>query len=100
MWNSHVIRPSRNAQVPSGRPSVMYYVPALWGTSDQLCSVSDDEVEVCRTEAEFRSMIPCDSDVYDMCIDIISRNNLELPIDTASGLDMFRYLSCEIRNQI
>ncbi|KAF3832661.1 hypothetical protein F7725_026326 [Dissostichus mawsoni] len=31
VWNAHTIRPSRNLNVPSGRPNVMYAVPDLTG---------------------------------------------------------------------
>ncbi|KAF3850028.1 hypothetical protein F7725_019747 [Dissostichus mawsoni] len=34
VWNAHTIRPSRNLNVPSGRPNVMYAVPDLYRTRE------------------------------------------------------------------
>ncbi len=28
-WNNHRIRPSRNAEVPSGKPNILYVLPEL-----------------------------------------------------------------------
>ncbi|CAB1433775.1 unnamed protein product [Pleuronectes platessa] len=39
VWNAHTIRPSKNTNVPSGRPNVMYALPQLYGTRDFLCSM-------------------------------------------------------------
>ncbi|KAJ4922985.1 hypothetical protein JOQ06_021686 [Pogonophryne albipinna] len=34
VWNTHRIRPTKNCNVPSGIPDVMYAVPQLWGSED------------------------------------------------------------------
>ncbi|KAJ8048760.1 hypothetical protein HOLleu_01206 [Holothuria leucospilota] len=96
MWNTHKIRPSRNAHVPSGRPVVMYYAPHLWGFTDKLHILDPNNVDACANQAEFRSTIPCDKDVYDLCMDIIIRDNINLPKDGYNAVDLFLHLKHEI----
>ena len=97
MWNTHRIRPSRNVRVPSGRPMLMYYTPQIWGTEDKLCTtVDDDEMTVCNSEAEFRSTIPCDPDVYELCVDIMRRDNLTQPLDVYHAVNLYLHLQREI----
>jgi hypothetical protein len=97
MWNAHVIRPSRNSVVPSGRPNLMFTAAALWGATDKLCPVSEEDIEVCTTEAVFRSTIPCDADVYRLCISILRRDGLHPSALDNTGLRyLFLYLKREI----
>ncbi|KAJ8317084.1 hypothetical protein KUTeg_005652 [Tegillarca granosa] len=96
IWNTHTIRPSTNKNVPSGRPDLMYFTPMLWGSEDYLCSVPDEELDVCATEAEFRSSIPCDADVYKFCIETIRRHNLDIPKDLNSAVNVYKFLRTEI----
>lgn len=97
MWNAHVIRPSRNSVVPSGRPDLMYTAATLWGATDKLCPVSAEDVEVCSTEAVLRSTIPCDDDVYRLCISILRRDGLQPSALDNTGLrELFLYLKREI----
>ena len=54
LWNTHMIRPSRNQEVPSGRPDVLYLLPELQNATDRKIGVNEDEVsiaeEVCCQE--------------------------------------------------
>ena len=96
VWNSHIIRPSRNNRVPSGRPTLMYYTPVLWGSEDQLCWVSEDDIEDCSTTADFRSLVPCDKDVYDICIAIMSRDNLQPAMDAFEAVNLYLKLQQDV----
>eukprot|EP00057_Strongylocentrotus_purpuratus_P004857 XP_003729637.2 PREDICTED: uncharacterized protein LOC100891753 [Strongylocentrotus purpuratus] len=96
MWNSHIIRPSNNHRVPSGRPMMMYYTPELWGTEDKICGVDDAYASVCRGEAAFRSTRPCDKDVYDMCMTIVNRDHLPIATDAHQAVDVYLHLRREI----
>ena len=42
-WNLHKIRPSHNVESSSGRPDVLYYVPAC---ADYLTAVDLDDIDV------------------------------------------------------
>ena len=81
VWNHHLIRPSRNPNVPSGRPDIMYCFPQLYGTQDMKIDVDEASVDRCRQECKFRSAIPCqDADVYELCTITMSECNLAIPI--------------------
>ncbi|XP_051931236.1 uncharacterized protein LOC127607148 [Hippocampus zosterae] len=67
VWNSHLIRPSKNMNVPSGRPNVMYMLPELYGTRDFLSPVDNEQVQLCKSQCVFRLTMPCDPDVFGLC---------------------------------
>lgn len=47
-WNSHTIRrQKRYAELPSGKPDVMYYVPELTNGYNFKTSVNHEDVRVC-----------------------------------------------------
>jgi hypothetical protein len=95
-WNQHLIRPSHNARSPSGRPNVMYRLPALYGTRDYLSHVLPDDIAVCMEECLFRELVPCDRDVYDMSILIMHENELDFPQDPDSAVELY----LELRQRI
>ncbi|KAL3868611.1 hypothetical protein ACJMK2_041407 [Sinanodonta woodiana] len=45
VWNTHCIRPSKNQNVPSGRPCVLYTMPLLYGTQDYATNPSEPELQ-------------------------------------------------------
>ncbi|XP_063955289.1 uncharacterized protein LOC135154065 [Lytechinus pictus] len=97
IWNNHRIRPSVNLHVPSGHPMMMYHTPQIWGTEDQLCTnVDDDDLAACISDAVFRSTIPCDKDVYDLCVYIMKRDNLDQPMEVQDALELYIHLKQEI----
>lgn len=96
MWNSHNIRPSRNHNVPSGQPHLMYHFSSLWGCSDYLMPVSDADYMGCAAEAEFRKLIPCDVDVFELCTKIMQDSRRQIPNDLQEAAGLYLYLRSEI----
>lgn len=96
VWDSHLIRRSRNTNVPTGRPNIMYSIPELYSTDNYLCEIDDEEIEICKEHATFRSGIHCDEDIYNMCIQIIAENSLLIPKDPDQALDLY----LELRQKI
>ena len=95
-WNTHNIRATRQGN-PSGRPDVMYFAPHLWDASDQLHHVSQHDIDTCWNQATVRDNIPCDEDMYDICMRIIIRDNLDFPTDDPyDALALYRHLRREI----
>ena len=90
-WNAHTIRPSRNTNVPSGRPNIMYAIPQLYNR-DYLCPVQSEHLGVCKTECIFREPIPCDRDVYSLCNDIMVESHLHLPEDPYQAVNLYMHL--------
>jgi len=93
-WDSHKIRPSSNPVVPSGRPNIMYHIPALWSCTDYKTAVTQADLHLCANSGltKVRSSIPCDDDVHQLCTAIMRSNNLVLPTDGASAVNLFKRL--------
>lgn len=45
-WNLHRIRPSNNAECPSGKPDALFFVPETVGAQDYSCPFEMDEFEI------------------------------------------------------
>lgn len=74
----------------------MYYTPLLWNAEDHLCNVSIADFNVCREEALFRSSIPCDEDVYEMCVIIMRRDQSEPPSNFSEAVELYTHLQQDI----
>ncbi|XP_019737807.1 uncharacterized protein LOC109523234 isoform X1 [Hippocampus comes] len=92
VWNSHLIRPSKNMNVPSGRPNVMYTLPELYGTRDFLSPVDDEQVQLCKSQCVFRLTMPCDPDVFALCAFLMSRSDLMPPKDPYQAVNLYLHL--------
>jgi hypothetical protein len=95
-WNRHLIRPSRNARIPSGRPNIMYNLPELYGTVDYISQVSSAEINICKGICTFRQLVPCDQDVYDLCWEIIGNMGYNFPHDPYSAVDLYLNLRHDV----
>ena len=100
MWDNHRIRPSRNPRVPSGRPSIMFNFPFLWGKTDKICPVDDDKMSICKEEATFRSSEPCDPDVYKVCVDYMRASQLTPASDVQQGVTLYLRLREYLRGLV
>ena len=96
-WNQHRIRPTKNANVPSGRPSVLFKLPALCGTEDYLTDVSPEDMNSCKEVCTFRELVSCDKDIHDLCTLLTAENDLHPPRDPKEGLTLYRMLKRQIR---
>lgn len=76
LWNSHRIRPSRNAISSSGRPLIMNSFPHLFGSTDYLKTVLHLQIHASREECLPRGPHSCDETVFDSCCLAMSENNL------------------------
>ncbi|TKS73807.1 Mitochondrial inner membrane protease subunit 2 [Collichthys lucidus] len=67
VWDSHVIRPSKNDRVPSGQPRIMYMFPELYTSDYHIFPVDRADVQLCQSNCTFRPAVPCDTDIYNIC---------------------------------
>lgn len=100
VWNNHLIRPSRTATSPYGRPNIMYTVPELCHTHDYLCPQSDNDIEICNGLVVRRRNIPCDEDVYDWCNDFMKERNLHLAVEANDAVNLYLTLRQSIKQFI
>lgn len=92
VWNNHLIRPSKNPNVPSGRPSVMFMVPSLYRTQDFKKTVDEGDIPTCRQECRPRTSYPCERDVYDFCLLIMREQQIDYPSSPQEGIHLFLQL--------
>ena len=92
VWNNHIIRPSKNPNVPSGRPNVMYTVPRLYRTQDFVQPVQKADIDSCEPESLHRSLYTCDQDIYDVCMFIMKQHNVAWPRTPREGIYFFLQL--------
>ncbi|KAF3840352.1 hypothetical protein F7725_019069 [Dissostichus mawsoni] len=100
VWDSHVIRPSKNDRVPSGRPKVMYMFPELYTTEDCISPVEGADAQLCRSNCTFRPAVPCDTDIYNICNLLMMESQLNLPADSYQALDLYLDLRNTIRSSL
>ncbi|KAF3844458.1 hypothetical protein F7725_007621 [Dissostichus mawsoni] len=98
VWNTHRIRPTKNCNVPSGIPDVMYTVPQLWGSED--CVVPHSDLGACKQACKFLSTIPCDEDVFDLCNMIMLESGLTFPTNIPQAQDLYLTIREALRSLI
>ncbi|KAL3879037.1 hypothetical protein ACJMK2_031351 [Sinanodonta woodiana] len=77
VWNTHCIRPSKNQNVPSGRPCVLYTMPLLYGTQDYATNVDPDTI------------IPSDPELQELFQILMEENNLEIMKSPEDALNTY-----------
>lgn len=77
VWDSHVIRPSKNDRVPSGRPRIMYMFPELYTTDDCISPVEGADALLWQSNCTFRPTAPCDGDIYNICNILMVESHFE-----------------------
>jgi len=74
----------------------MYNMPGLWNAADQMFPIVAEDLETCSNEAEYRSLVPCDSDIFYLCCHILRRDGLEPAADANTGVNLFIHLKTAI----
>ncbi|KAH3706664.1 hypothetical protein DPMN_066052 [Dreissena polymorpha] len=98
MWNNHHTRRSSNSNVPFGRPEQMYRFPSLWSAENHILAVTEIDMAACFRESEFRSVIPCDEDIYKVCVALMKEHNISTAKTCVVG---YRFIFVyETRNNI
>ena len=92
VWNCHRIRPTKNQNVPSGRPVVLYSMPEVYGQRDFLQPVDQAHIDACRTECTFRDGLPCDKELFELFVIYMAEHNLNPPSDVADGILLYHRL--------
>lgn len=70
----------------------MFEVPELYAVDDYTCAVDDEDLLLCKNNALCRSGIPCDEDVYNICIYLMSENDFSFPNDAYQAADLYSNL--------
>lgn len=92
VWNTHCIRPTKNQNVPSGRPCIMYTMPVVYGVQDYSVEVDADAVSVCKDECLLNQDRPSDSDFNELFNILVEENNIEMNMEPEQALDNYKIL--------
>ncbi|KAL3972486.1 atypical protein kinase C iota type [Sarotherodon galilaeus] len=96
LWNTHIIRRSRNAVAPSGRPILTYTISHLFGGQDHLKEVPREAVDACKQECQQRGPYTCDETIFSLCCLIMSENLLLPPSTADESIELYLFLRAYI----
>lgn len=100
LWNTHIIRQSRNAIAPSGRPYMMYTLPELFGGQNHLKQVSEQAVETCKAHCLQRGPYTCDETVFSLSCLLMTDNFLHAPSTPDEAIELYLFLRACIRTKL
>lgn len=86
VWNAHRIRLSKDINVPSGIPDVMYMAPHLWSVEECPFPLTEDLTSRKRSFTFLRS-VPCD--VLDLCTMVMKESGLEFPSSISQAFNLY-----------
>ncbi|XP_041364959.1 uncharacterized protein LOC121380210 [Gigantopelta aegis] len=89
VWNSHRIRPSKNENVPHGRPMVLYSMPEVFSVRNYMRAVNQTDVDICRTDCLFRDEFTCDQEMFELLLMYMLQYGLEPPTNAQEGVDLY-----------
>ena len=89
-WNLHRIRPSNNAECPSGKPDALYFVPETVDAQDYSCPVEMDEFEIAEEMfAERPQEKGCSPHFKELAEMIQEDEGLETPTTAEEALQLY-----------
>ena len=100
VWNTHRIRPSKNENVPHGRPVVLYTLPEIFKARNYLKTVDQRLIDICRSECLFRGRTTCDSDMFELLLIYMAERGLTEPNSAEEGLDLYKILRPLLYNDL
>lgn len=81
-WDNHTVR-MNNCNFATGKPSVLYALPALYGCEDYLSAVDPAEITLCADECVSKDELPGDEDLTELlhiCLKIIGLCRITLSL--------------------
>ncbi|XP_048752256.1 uncharacterized protein LOC125663877 [Ostrea edulis] len=89
VWNTHRIRPTKNGNVPAGKPCILYCIPELEGTKNYSLQVDQHVLQICRNECLFHKNTPNDSDMHEFIKLLMEENTLTSPETVEEAYDLY-----------
>lgn len=86
-WNRHSIREQRNAEIPSGKPDLMYFIPEVFGGHNFGKRVDLEDVNACCEIYGSRRKICC-QEFEDLARLLIP--DLQVPVNVHDALQLYR----------
>ena len=81
-------------------PVVLYTLPRLFHATSHVKEVDQNHIEICQSECMFRSHLPCDTDIFDLCMMYMVENSLQPPENLEEALELYIFLRISIHRDI
>lgn len=88
-WNLHSIRKQRNAEVPNGKPDMMFFVPEVFGGHNFGKVVDQQDVDICCEMYGLRRTV-CSKDFKNLAK--LLKPNLQIPVTVQGALELYTEL--------
>lgn len=75
---------------------MMFSCPQMYSTTDYLCSIDNDKLQLCRQECVTKDTIPCDETVFEQCCIIMEENGWDFPKSVVEACELYVNLRTEI----
>ena len=93
LWNLHKIRPTNNAESPSGRPDMLYFVPDVTGGADLKQDVDIDDIELAEQRCCYRyAESGCCVEFTQLASIIMQEQNLDMPETAEDAVTLYSTL--------
>lgn len=97
VWNSHKIARSRNMTYPSGRPIIMYNIPAVADKEEQLKHTELLDLEVCEEQCDAQDQYPCEESLFQLCVIEMADNGWNIPSNGVDAVTLYILLRRQIK---
>ena len=71
------------------KPTVLYFLPRLYGAEDKLKPAESRAVDICEEECTRKSDFPCDETVFELCTLIMTEMHWEFPSENCHLSDLY-----------
>ena len=96
-WNLHRIRPSNNAELPSGRPDVLYFLPRRQSPRSYEYEIDVDDLDIAEGGySEERPTWGCHEAFAELALMIMENHGLTMPTTPNDAYYLFLRLLAEI----
>lgn len=87
-WNVHKIRRSRNSISPTGRPTIMFEIPSLYGAQNYMTRVPNFAIEAISCNCKILNY-PCDEDLHNLCSILMAENGYKHQSDPYEAMELY-----------
>ncbi|KAL3857639.1 hypothetical protein ACJMK2_012286 [Sinanodonta woodiana] len=98
VWNTHRIRSNRTTGLPCDKPVLLYTFSHLYGFDNLICQADNLDIEVCEEECQAKNDLPCDEDLYELCLILMDENDWNQPEDPYEAVNLYQELRSCIKN--
>ncbi|XP_048749877.2 uncharacterized protein LOC125661760 [Ostrea edulis] len=91
-WNQHRMRHTKSAELPGGKPDLMFYVPQLYDTLDYKIEIDEADVDAAEDFCVRQSASGCLEEFEVECKNILLENSWSHPSNHKEALALYEWL--------